>query len=163
MTLWATCSMSGYASCGGGMPICGGGPPGGMPICGCGPPGGGICIVSCWVAQPPSRAAPRRATAASARPVFRGSNMERSFPVMCSSFYLLGLTSAQRPTEHQQTTDSNPAAGDAHGDACPVRPQLHHERGGKHAQHTHCSSQSKDRDDRDSRLAHARAVHVAVY
>jgi len=40
-----------------------------------------------------------------------------------------GLTSGQRPTEHQKTAGSDPASGDAHGDSCPVRPQLNHQRG----------------------------------
>ena len=46
--------MSGYDSCGGGMPICGGGPPGG-PICGGGPLGDGGCIGSCWGGTAPQQ------------------------------------------------------------------------------------------------------------
>src|SRR5262245_24641311 len=78
---------------------------------------------------------------------FRAWYLLRREFVMTSAFRNAGLTSAKRPTEHQQTDGSDPASGDAHGDSCPVRPQLNHERGSKDHQDEHPRNQSKKSDD----------------
>src|SRR5262245_39844916 len=71
-------------------------------------------------------------------------------------------TSANRPTEHQQTGGGDPASRDANSDSCPLHSQLSHERGSKGDKNKNRGSQSNDSDDRKSRVTHPCPVQVAV-